>query len=174
MRQILWIGALTIALAGCAPPAQEETVVGDPMPHTTGFTDEGPEHRLVFRPNDIQWRDGPGSLEAGAEYAVLEGDPGEHVVFNMRLRLPDGFHIAPHNHPRVERVTVISGAFLLGHGEEADRDAAERLEAGSYFAMPPGMTHYAFAEGETVIQLKTIGPWEINYVNSEDDPRLRN
>jgi hypothetical protein len=35
-------------------------------------------------------------------------------VFTMRLRLPDGYVIAPHTHPNVERVTVVSDTFLLG------------------------------------------------------------
>jgi hypothetical protein len=27
--------------------------------------------------------------------------------------------------------------------------------------------------GETVLQLSTIGPWTITYVNADDDPRAR-
>jgi len=45
------------------------------------------------------------------------------------------------------------------------------LPAGSYSFMPPGMKHYAWAEGETILQLATIGPWQINYLNPADDPR---
>jgi hypothetical protein len=33
------------------------------------------------------------------------------------------------------------------------------------------MRHFAIAEGETVVQLSSIGPWEIRYVDSRDDPR---
>lgn len=87
--------------------------------------------------------------------------------------MPDGFQIAPHWHPNVERVTVISGTFRLGHGEELDSQAATPLEPGSYVSMPPGMRHFAIAEGETIIQLTSIGPWIINYVNPADDPRIR-
>lgn len=87
--------------------------------------------------------------------------------------VPDEGFISPHWHPNVERVTVISGTFYLGHGEEMDRDAAERLEPGSYTSMPAGMRHFAFVEGETVIQLTSVGPWKIHYINPEDDPRLR-
>jgi hypothetical protein len=56
-----------------------------------------------------------------------------------------------------------------------DRRAAgaHALPAGSYTFMPPEMRHFAWAEGETVIQLATIGPWEIHYVNPSDDPRRR-
>lgn len=140
----------------------------------TAIIDEGPEHHLLYTPNQIDWQAAPPSLEEGAEVAVLEGDPSKAGVFTMRIKMPDGFHISPHTHPNVERVTVISGAFLLGSGKELDRQNVEPLEPGSYTSMPPGMVHYAIAEGETVIQLTSIGPWIINYENPErDDPRVR-
>jgi quercetin dioxygenase-like cupin family protein len=94
-------------------------------------------------------------------------------VFTLRIKLPDGFEIAPHWHPNVERVTVLSGTFHLGAGETMDKQNADRLESGSYTSMPPGMRHFAFVEGETEIQLTTVGPWEIHYINPDDDPRLR-
>jgi quercetin dioxygenase-like cupin family protein len=133
--------------------------------------DAGPAHHLVFRPGDIDWQDGPASFQPGAQFAVLEGNPGEAGVFTMRIRMPDGFVIAPHWHPNVERVTVVSGVFLLGKGDVLDRQATERLGAGSYTSLPPETRHFAIAEGETVIQLTSVGPWQINYVNPEDDPR---
>ena len=132
----------------------------------------GPEEHIFAPVEDIEWAPGPASLDEGAEYAVLEGDPGAEGLFVMRLKLPDGFQIQPHTHPNFERVTVISGTFNLGMGEQFDADAAHTLEAGSFTSMPPGMVHFAYADGETVIQLTSIGPWEINYVNPEDDPRL--
>jgi quercetin dioxygenase-like cupin family protein len=138
-----------------------------------GMHDKGPDDPIIVLPGEIEWKDGPASFEEGSQMAVLEGNPAEAGFFNMKLKLPDGFRISPHWHPRVERVTVISGTFLLGHGENFDRDAAKRLVAGSYFSMPPEMVHYAVAEGETIVQLTTIGPWDIIYVNPEDDPRKR-
>ena len=135
--------------------------------------DKGPDHHILYTPDEIPWEDGPASLEEGSQFYVLEGDPGKPEVFNMRLKLPDGFHIAPHTHPGVERVTVISGTFRLGHGAEADGEEVYELPVGSYTSMPPGMQHYAYASGETIIQLTSVGPWEIDYINPEDDPRLR-
>ncbi len=49
----------------------------------------------------------------------------------------------------------------------------ETLESGSYVSMPPEFRHYAIAEGDTVIQLTSVEPWEVNYINPDDDPRLR-
>lgn len=129
-------------------------------------------HRL-YRPDQLQWKDGPPSLPPGAKFAVLEGDPSQSGFFAMRLRLPDGYRIPPHTHPVVERVTVVSGTFHLGMGGQADWQSMQELPAGSYVSMQPGMQHYARASGETVVQLATVGPWGITYVNPADDPRRK-
>ena len=89
----------------------------------------------------------------------------------MRLKLPAGFRIAPHTHPMPEILTVISGAFHIGMGSEADPAMARRLAPGGFFAFDPGLTHYAHVEEETVVQLSSTGPWTINYVDPADDPR---
>ena len=109
----------------------------------------------------------------GAEFAVLFGDPSKEGLFAMRLKLPKGYEIPPHSHPKPEVVTVISGTFRLGMGETADQSKAQTLPAGSFFAFPPGMAHYASADGETVVQISTNGPWGLTYVNPKDDPRQR-
>jgi quercetin dioxygenase-like cupin family protein len=126
---------------------------------------------VMLEPDEIEWRAGPPSLPEGSEVALLHGNPSEEGVFVMRLRLPDGYAIPPHTHPGTEIVTVVSGEFHLGMGEVADRDAAQALGPGSFFAFDPGMAHYAFAQGETVVQLSAAGPWGIDYINPEDDPR---
>lgn len=122
---------------------------------------------------DIKWSSAPPSLPAGAEAAVLYGNPGSEGLFALRLRLPKGYVIAPHTHPKPEIVTVISGTFRLGMGETADRSKARSLGAGSFLAMPPGMAHFAFTDEETVIQLNSTGPWTVNYINPNDDPRKK-
>jgi quercetin dioxygenase-like cupin family protein len=104
-------------------------------------------------------------------FAVLEGDPAKPGPFLVRLKFPDGYRIAPHTHPKTERVTVLSGTFHLGMGERFDAKAGRAMPAGSYGHWPAGMKHYAWAEGETVIQLHGEGPWTIQYVNPDDDPR---
>src|SRR5690554_6058866 len=108
-----------------------------------GIIDTPPEHELIYTPADIEWQDGPASFEPGARFAVLEGNPGEPGLFTLRIWMPDGFVIAPHWHPGVERVTILSGTFRMGHGETFDPDIAEPLGPGSHFSMPPEMTHFA-------------------------------
>ncbi|HEX8846151.1 MAG TPA: cupin domain-containing protein [Pyrinomonadaceae bacterium] len=154
MKRIL-IVTLVIGMAALA--------IGQSMNHTQ---DHG-----FFTLSDIKWADGPASLPPGAKVAVLEGNPAQEGPFTMRLQLPDGFQIQPHWHPAVEHVTVISGTFNLGTGEKFDKAQTRALSAGSFAYMQPGMRHFAWAKGETVIQVHGMGPWKINYVNPADDPR---
>jgi len=132
----------------------------------------GPDlHWDLFKPDQIQWRDGPPSLLPGAKMAILEGDPAKEGFFTMRLKLPDGYRVLPHWHPRTERLTIIQGIVNLGTGDRFDTAATQTLPAGAYSSMPPKMTHFAWMRGETILQLSSIGPWEVVYVNPTDDPR---
>ena len=126
-----------------------------------------------YAAQDLQWKAGPGSLPPGAKFVVLEGDPGKEGPFVMRLLLPDGFRIQPHSHPKVERITVISGVFNLGMGDTFDESKTRPLAAGAYGYWPAGMRHFVWAKGETVLQLHGVGPWSITYVNPADDPRTK-
>ena len=139
---------------------------------STAFA-QGPDDHKMLSPQEIKWASGPPSLPPGAEVAVLYGDPGKDGLFAMRLKLPKGYKISPHTHPKPEVVTVISGMFRLGMGETADQSKGKPLAAGSFFAMPPGMAHFAFADEDTVVQLNSTGPWALTYVNAADDPRKK-
>src|SRR5829696_302273 len=95
------------------------------------------EHK-VLKPQDVKWSPGPASIPKGAEVAVLFGDPSKEGPFAMRLKMPKGYAIAPHTHPKPEIVTVISGTFKIGMGDAADKTKAKPLPAGGFFAYPPG------------------------------------
>lgn len=125
----------------------------------------------LHRPGEIVWKDGPASLPKGAKIAVLEGDPSREGMFVMRVRVPDGFHIPPHTHPKPERVTIIEGTFKLAMGDDPKLADAQSLPAGTYGVWPPGMVHAVWTEGETTVQFHGMGPWIINYVDPADDPR---
>ena len=71
------------------------------------------EHKLIS-PQDIKWGPAPPSLPPSAQAAVLYGDPGKEGMFAFRLKVPKGYHIAPHTHPKPEIVTVVSGTARLG------------------------------------------------------------
>jgi quercetin dioxygenase-like cupin family protein len=125
----------------------------------------------LFSADQIEWHEGPPSLPSGAMIAVLEGDPAKEGPFVFRLKIPDGYRVAPHTHPKTERVTVMSGTFNIGMGDTFDEKATKEMTAGAYGFWPAGMTHFVWAKGETILQFHGMGPWSIRYVNPLDDPR---
>jgi quercetin dioxygenase-like cupin family protein len=160
MKMTATICVLALAPFSTAQAQQQQ-------PTSTGLNDSATIH-----PADrITWQVGPPSLPPGAKFAVLEGDPAKDGFFTMRLRLPDGYKIPPHTHPKVEHVTVISGTFNFGMGDKFAQAATQAMPAGTFGFWPAGMKHFAWAKGETVLQLHGIGPWKIEYVNPADDPR---
>ena len=167
MKRVLLLVVLTTLAAPLASGQETAHPAGD----RKGAATHAPGEMGFYSPADVQWKDGPASLPAGAKFAVLEGDPAKEGPFVMRLRLPDGYRIPPHWHPKVERVTVVSGTFNLGMGEKFDQSATREMPAGTFGFWPAGMRHFAWAKGETVLQLHGIGPWSITYVNPADDPR---
>ncbi len=162
MKQVLSALALTIAFTSVA--------LGQAV-QKHEMTDSQKAEMRLYPAAEIQWKDGPSSLPAGAKVAVLEGDPAKEGFFTMRLWLPDGFKIPPHWHPKVEHVTVISGTFNVGMGDKFDQTATRAMPAGTFGFWPADMEHFAWAKGETVLQLHGTGPWMITYVNPSDDPR---
>ncbi len=167
MRQVLAVTVLGLAVPALA---LAQTTAKKEAPAAKPAGTAVPDHGL-YRPEEVKWMDAPNALPAGAKLGVLEGDPFKEGLYTMRLRAPDAYKIPPHFHKKVEHVTVISGQFNLGMGEKFDDKAAQAMPAGTFGFLPPGMKHFAFAKGETVIQLHGMGPWEIVYVNPADDPR---
>jgi quercetin dioxygenase-like cupin family protein len=153
---------LTIALAALVcGAAQNVAVAGQPASHETH----------AFTPDSIPWGPPPPFVARSAQFAVLEGDPtassGEYTV---RLKMPDGYRIAPHWHPLRENVTVISGTFKVGMGDTFDTNKMATFPAGSFAFLDPEMHHYAMACGEVVVQIHGKSPVQFNYVNPDDDP----
>jgi quercetin dioxygenase-like cupin family protein len=128
------------------------------------------EH-VMFAAADLKWGDGPPALPAGAKIAVLSGDPGKAGAFTVRLKFPTGYKVPPHTHPTAENVTVISGTLGLGSGAKFDEAAAHEMTAGGFAVMPAGMEHFAWCKSECVVQIHSMGPFEVKYVNPTDDPR---
>lgn len=154
MKNSVWIAGLAVATCSAAIALAQHG-----MSHT------------ILSPQEIKWAPGPPSLPPGAQAAVLYGDPTKEGMFVMRLSLPAGYRIAPHTHPRPEIVTVISGTFHLGTGQQAVDAQMKPLPAGSFFALEPNTPHYAGVQQHTVVQISSTGPWSITYVNPADDPR---
>jgi mannose-6-phosphate isomerase-like protein (cupin superfamily) len=127
--------------------------------------------RHTFTPGEIPYGPPPAFVAPGAQLAVLEGNPGASSGdFTVRLKMPDGYRIAPHWHPNRENVTVISGTFKVGMGDNFDESKMGAFPAGSFAYLDPGMHHYAMASGEVVVQVHGMAPLQFNYVNPDDDP----
>jgi quercetin dioxygenase-like cupin family protein len=128
------------------------------------FAQQGPPKpppAIAFLPESMVWKEAPPPLPAGSKTVVLEGDPRGEGLFTMRVRIPAGSAIPPHWHPRQERVTILSGAALLGFGSVANAGLATRYGAGSFYVNPPRVMHYLFFPEATEFQVTAAGPWEM-------------
>lgn len=125
----------------------------------------------AFTPDQVKFGPAPAFLPPGAQLAVLEGDPmASSGDFTIRLKMPDGYKVAPHTHPNRENVTVLSGTLKVGMGDQFDASNMASFGAGSFAYLDPSMHHYAMAAGETVIQIHGLAPVKFNYINPTDDP----
>jgi hypothetical protein len=125
----------------------------------------------AFTPDAIPYGPVPAFVPAGAQLAVLEGNPGAMTGdYTVRLKMPDGYRLAPHWHPKRENVTVISGTFKVGMGDHFDESKMGDFPAGSFAYLDPDMHHYAMANGEVVVQVHGQAPLQFNYVNPDEDP----
>ena len=140
---------------------------------STRAEQKGHDEHVFVTPDMLKWGPGPGALPPGAQVAPLAGDPAKEGLFTIRFKFPDGYKIPPHWHPTDENITVLKGTFMMGTGEKFDADAATALPVGGFGHMPKEERHFAFAKGETIVQLHSTGPFQVNYVNPEDDPRKK-
>jgi mannose-6-phosphate isomerase-like protein (cupin superfamily) len=128
----------------------------------------------AFTPDQVKYGPAPPFLMPGAQLAVLEGDPmASSGDYTVRLKMPDGYKIAPHFHPLRENVSVLSGTLKVGMGDKFDAGKMMSFEAGSFAYLDPSMHHYAAASGETVIQIHGMSPVKFNYINPADDPSAK-
>ena len=138
--------------------------------HLTGAMAAGTEQH-AFTPDALPYGPAPSFVAPGAQLAVLEGNPlatsGDYTV---RLKMPDGYRIAPHWHPKRENVTVISGTLKFGMGDHFDESSMTSFPVGSFAYLDPDMHHYVMASGEVVVQIHGMAPVQFNYINPEDDP----
>src|SRR5215510_9325692 len=128
---------------------------------------------VIQTQNEAQWGPAPPFIPAGAQLAVLAGDPTRPVPYTVRLKFPANYAIPAHSHPTDEHVVVVSGALTFGMGDKLVKGAAanKTLSAGGFALMPAGMNHFAYTSSPTTIVLYGQGPVEFKYVNPADDPR---
>ena len=121
-------------------------------------------------PDDIKWGAPPPVFDQSAQFAVLAGNPMAAGNYVVRLKMPDGYKIMPHWHPTTENITVISGTFHFATGDKFDNTKGAVMPAGTFGFVGPHMNHYAWAEGETIVQVHGTGPFKLTYVNPKDAP----
>ena len=119
---------------------------------------------------DLKWGDAPPVLPKGAKVAVLNGDPFKPGPFVIRLSAPANYKLGPHWHTQTENLTVISGEFYIGMGDKAVAKDAHELKAGGYHYLPAKQHHYAFTKVPTVVQISGEGPFDITYIDPNDNP----
>lgn len=126
---------------------------------------ESPQHAVVpadkvtFGPIDV-----PG-FPPGLKIAVVHGDPNATSgMYVIRLQFPEGYSFPPHWHPMAENLTVLSGTFMLGMGEEADTSKLAVYAPGAFLYIPGKMAHFGGVKGATVIQLHGQAPFKIELV----------
>ena len=133
---------------------------------------ESADNMVMVTPTDLKWADAK-SIPPGAKLAVIEGTLDKAVPFTFRVKFPADYKLPAHWHPAIEHVTVISGTFNMGMGDKLDTQKTKALTPGSAAIMQPKTNHFAWTGEETEIQVHGVGPWAINYVNPEDDPRKK-
>ena len=169
MNRTSLIAAVVLATLPLAASACEDHELHASPMSAVAQPDQGVH--VTAAPEEMKWAPGPGSLPPGAEFALIEGNPSEPGPLTLRLKFPAGYRIPAHTHPAIEHITVLSGTFGIGTGDELDTSKGRIMPTGSFVVMPIGHTHFAWADEETVVQLHSIGPWGITYVDPADDPR---
>lgn len=154
-RSALTIAAVVLLLSGAVGACHSYTTVAS-IPD---------DPSIVFGP-------APAVFAPGAQMAVVQGDPSvAGVPFTIRLRMPDGYKIAPHTHPTDENVTVIDGTFKVGMGNTFDESAMAAVKRGGFVSAPALHAHYAKAVGATTVQVTAVGPFAMTYINPNDVPK---
>jgi ChrR Cupin-like domain len=126
---------------------------------------------ILVPADKVQWGPAPPFLPAGAQIAVLQGNPSEKGPVTLRLRFPANYNIPAHWHSMAETVTVLSGTFNVGMGDKLDRHAGQALQPGGFVSLPATMRHFAWTAKPTVVQVNLEGPFDIFYVNPADNPQ---
>lgn len=128
----------------------------------------------AFTADQVKWGPAPPSIPPGAQMAVLEGDPmAASGDYTIRFKMPNGYKIAPHTHPKRENVTVLVGTLKVGMGDKWDDSKMMSFGPGSFAYLDPNMHHYAGASGQTIIQIHGESPVKFNWINPADDPAMK-
>jgi hypothetical protein len=122
---------------------------------------------------ELKWGAAPPALPAGAQMAVVSGDPGKKGMFAVQLKMPAGYAVPAHWHPTDETVRLVSGKLGYGMSGKLDRAEAKGLAVGHSVTMKARMKHWVFTDQGATVQVSGMGPFQITYVDPKDDPRKK-
>jgi quercetin dioxygenase-like cupin family protein len=152
--------------------------VAQTKPVTTASVTGGAH--VALRPDALRWVPMSTDLMEGTpafalaeppQVSLVDGDPAQAgAPFTLRIKLAAGTRVPPHWHPTDEHITVLQGRFGIGMGDRYDAASLHELPSGSYAVMPKGMTHFALATGETVVQVHGVGPFKSVWVSPAGKP----
>jgi quercetin dioxygenase-like cupin family protein len=117
-------------------------------------------------PSEVQWK--PHPTVAGAEMAILLGDPAGEGPYAIRIRFAPNTRVAPHTHPEARTYTVLAGEWKLGFGSRFDAAALRTYPTGSLYRLPAATPHFQESgAGVTVIQIQARGPTKTELIKPE-------
>lgn len=130
---------------------------------------QSPEQVLI-NARSIRWSDAPPSLPKGAKVAVLYGNPGAAEPFVMRMLLPAKYRIPFHWHTQSEQLTVLSGELFVANDATYNKKYARAVKPGGFLYLPAKAQQYTFTKKSTIVEIYGTGPFDVNYVDPNNDP----
>ena len=114
-----------------------------PTPHTDRGDDRPTDHQPdqacfhAIRPQDVRWTTFA-AYPPDVRLAILVGDPNKPGPYVIRVKVPGGVKMMPHQHPEDRTYTVMSGVFYIGLGETFDDSKLTAYAPGSVVVLPGG------------------------------------
>lgn len=129
------------------------------------------ENKQILTPTDMVDWGNPHVLAAGAKDILLYGNPGKAENYVFRFKLPKQFEIKPFILNSTVFLTVLEGEILIGEGDQFIKNSMTLLPAKSFCCIPENNPIYFMTNEQTILQFHGMGPIDMIYVNSKDDPR---
>jgi len=102
---------------------------------------------------------------------TLARNPVSAGFYSILLFVPAPTTIQAHSHRDDRMATVVSGHWQFGFGTHFEESALQLLPAGSGYAEPGGVNHFArTTDTWVVVHVGGYGPADTGYFNPADDP----
>lgn len=127
----------------------------------------------VVTPDLLKWRNFD-AFPPGIQVAVISGSPRSDGPFMIRLKIPPYYKAAPNWQTVTVYVTVLSGSYHIGVGDVFNMKKGRVIKNSSAVIIPKNTHHYFWSTSGALLQVTGVGPWDIHYVKTTDDPRVNN